>query len=309
MTADSANTASSPLITSPLTTRGILSIAGPDSRRFLQGQSTADVLNLLSGQWMLAGFCTPKGRLFANGYLAALADDHFWLILPVDMVAGTLERLQKYAAFFKTELSDASKHWHGLASLQSTPLATAVPAGELTVNAHQVVMGMPGGNQIIWLDPLDETAYETTMARVEQADCVPEAHWDAAEIRQGLAWIVPATCEDFVPQALVWDELGGVSYHKGCYTGQEVVARLHYKGASKKQLRHVHGTGPAPAPGVSLRSSTDKAKGSLVRASALDAGWVGLAVVSVDNADTTLNLPDQQTAILDSWVVPTNKET
>lgn len=311
MTTETAKPAGT-LASCPLSTRGVLTIAGPDSRKFLQGQCTADIQNLDTGKWTLAGFCTPKGRLYANGYLAALTEDHYWLILPGNMVADTLQRLQKYAAFFKTELRDASKQWHGLVCLHSTPSEPLLAAGDVRTDDCQVTLGLANNHQMIWLNPLEESRYEQTLAQIVEATCFPESHWDAIEIEQGFAWIVPETIESFVPQALAWDELGGVSYQKGCYTGQEVVARLHYKGASKKQLRHIHGSGAEPTVGAALMSATDKVMGNVVRVSPTEKDkWQGLAAVNVATAEPdhrSLHLEDHRSVSLDSWVVPINKE-
>lgn len=288
---------------SSLESRGILEIQGPDSQKFLHGQCTADVQSLSPGQWRLGGFCTPKGRLYANFYLLALAEDHYWLVMPRSMVIPTIERLQKYAAFFRTELQDRSKHWHGLAFHR--PQATHGQPGELSlkISEQEIVMGMPEGHALVWLNPLQENHYERVMQSVEaDAQCLPEVEWDRWETRFGLAWVLPATVEGYIPQALSWDELGGVSFSKGCYTGQEVVARLHYKGVSKKNLRHVSGSGNAPEITAAITGADGSNLGQVVRVVPEDAGWIGLAVLNSNSDDKAPVQIEERPVDLGDWV-------
>ncbi|TGG91113.1 folate-binding protein [Natronospirillum operosum] len=285
----------------PLEQHGLLAIQGPDSRRFLQGQCTADVDSLSPGQWIYGGFCTPKGRLYANFLLACLADDHYWLIMPADMVQPTMERLGKYAAFFKTELSDQTLAWHGLGLVEA--VAGDPGPGTVDHDDRQVQLTLDDRRRMLWLNPLQEDHYERALSRLEQqAQWQPSEFWALHDIRAGLVWVQPATIESFLPQTLHWDELGGVSFSKGCYTGQEVVARLHYKGASKKGLRHVQGqTTSAPGPLSRLHSPEGKALGELASAVTTADGWAGLAVLPFahESSDLTIN---EQAAEAGAWV-------
>ncbi len=294
---------------SSLESRGILEVQGPDSQKFLHGQCTADVQNLSPGQWRLGGFCTPKGRLYANFYLLALAEDHYWLIMPQSMVAPTIERVQKYAAFFRTELQDSSKHCHGMAFHRDQAKPGQPEDLALTVSEQEVVMGMPEGHTLVWLNPLQENHYERVMHSVEtDAQCLPEVEWDRWETRFGLAWVLPSTVEAYIPQALSWDALGGVSFSKGCYTGQEVVARLHYKGVSKKNLRHVSGNGEVPAVTAAVTGADGSNLGQLVRVVPTSSGWIGLAVLNSNSDDKTPVQAEERPVELGDWVNSDDEE-
>lgn len=294
---------------SSLESRGILEVQGPDSQKFLHGQCTTDVQNLSPGQWRLGGFCTPKGRLYANFYLLALAEDHYWLVMPRSMVAPTIDRMQKYAAFFRTELHDSSTHWHGLVFHRAEGNSEQPGELALTVSEQEIAMGMPQGHTLVWLNPLQESHYERVMQTVEaEAECLPEVAWDRWETRFGLAWVEPSTVEAFIPQALSWDELGGVSFSKGCYTGQEVVARLHYKGVSKKRLRHVSGSGKAPESTAAVTQADGRNLGQLVRVVPVEAGWIGLAVVNTHSDDDAPALADAQPVDMGDWVNSDDEE-
>ena len=260
---------------------GCIAIEGPDSARFLQGQCTADAAGLTVEQWSLAGFANVKGRLYANGRLARLGEDHFWFLLPQRNVAHTLAQLSKYAAFFKTTLTDVSAHWEDSAqpSLQGKPYA-------LTQTANEVILHCPDEWQLV-LSP--------------QAIAYDAQQWAAYEMQQGLVWITPEIVAEFLPQELEWDRLGGVNYQKGCYTGQEVIARLHYRGQLKKGLRHLSGGSEGPKVLEKLNDSAGKARAQIARVEPHADGWEALAVV---NHDTTELVWAGQTINLGAWIAP-----
>lgn len=292
-------------LASPLETRGIIRVQGPDSQKLLQGQCTADVQSLNPGEWLPGGLCTPKGRLYANFYLLALDSETFWLVMPQSNIEPTLSRLGKYAAFFKTTLTDISQHWHGLALQQAS--ADAVPAlpglMQLKATDDYLIMGVADEQHLLWLNPLSEDAYEAQLQKLEsQAEFLPESAWNLWETRYGLAWITPETTETFVPQVLAWDKLGGVSFSKGCYTGQEVVARLHYKGASKKTLRRISGSGQAPEPLLAVTDEAGQSIGQIVRTATDGSTWHGLAVINLKAEGTDSALVDGQPVSLGTWV-------
>ncbi|MFY0664763.1 MAG: folate-binding protein YgfZ [Natronospirillum sp.] len=277
-------------IIAPLLSKGILEVRGPDASRLLQGQCTAD-LNVLSvGNWVLGGLCTVKGRLYANFILARVQDDCFWLIMPAEQIDDTLIRLKKYAVFYKTTLSNLAKSWHGLGYFP--PVSNTIPAGEITASATEVRISLSDGHQMVWLNALQEDAYERAMVQLEeQASFVTETQWDNWETTQGWVWVTPNTSEAWVPQMIAWDTLGGVSFKKGCFTGQEVVARLHYKGQSKRLLYAVRGSQGTPNVGAQITApGAPKALGELIRVTHDQTPWIGLAILNppTDGAATLL---------------------
>lgn len=282
-------------IITPLLSKGILEINGPDAAKLLQGQCTADINALTAGRWVLGGLCTVKGRLYANFILARLSDETFWLIMPAAQIEDTLTRLRKYAVFYKAELRNLSKAWHGLGTL--APDNAKGDAGELTANPREVCLQLADGNRMRWLNALQEEAYERALTTVEaQASLRPETLWDSWEIKQGWVWVTPDTCEAWLPQAIAWDALGGVSFKKGCFTGQEVVARLHYKGQSKRLLYRLEGSGPTPtngAPVIANPDASDKSLGELIRVTQDQTPWMALAMLTTPEPDARLSI-DQQ---------------
>lgn len=279
-------------IIAPLLSKGILEVRGPDASRLLQGQCTADLNALPVGNWVLGGLCTVKGRLYANFILARVQDDRFWLIMPAEQIDDTLDRLKKYAVFYKATLSNLAKSWHGLGYFPS--VSTTMPAGEITASATEVRISLADGHQMVWLDALQEDAYERTLVRLEEhASFVAETQWDNWETTQGWVWVTPNTSEAWVPQVIAWDTLGGVSFKKGCFTGQEVVARLHYKGQSKRLLYSVRGSQGAPSVGAQITApGVQKALGELIRVTQGQTPWIGLAILNPPSDGATALLAD-----------------
>ncbi|WLD57455.1 hypothetical protein NFC81_12135 [Salinispirillum sp. LH 10-3-1] len=273
-------------IVAPLLSKGVFEVRGPDAAKLLQGQSTADLNALTTGSWVLGGLCNVKGRLYANFILARVQDDCFWLIMPAEHIDDTLSRLKKYAVFYKAELNNLSKAWHGLGYLLTSP-ADARP-GEVEASSTHVRIHLSGGHQMVWLNALQEDAYERTLAALEaEANFATETTWDNWETTQGWVWVTSDTCEAWVPQMIAWDTLGGVSFKKGCFTGQEVVARLHYKGQSKRQLFALHGTSGKPAAGASVTlAESPKVLGEVIRVTHDQTPWTGLAILSLPTLDT-----------------------
>lgn len=273
-------------IVAPLLSKGVLEVRGPDAAKLLQGQSTADLNALATGSWVFGGLCNVKGRLYANFMLARVHEDCYWLIMPAAQVEDTLTRLKKYAVFYKAELRNVSKAWHGLGYFpNSNPDARN---GQVDASSTAIRVHLANGHQMLWLNALQESTYERTLEALESdASFTAESAWDNWETTQGWVWVTPETNEAWVPQMIAWDTLGGVSFKKGCFTGQEVVARLHYKGQSKRQLYALHGTGDQPTVGATITSpDTPKALGELIRVTHDQTPWTGLAILSLPTLDT-----------------------
>ncbi len=221
---------------------GVLRVGGADALSFLQGQLSNDVTRLGSGRTLLAGFHNPQGRAIALLRLVALADAELLAVLPRELVEPVRERLSKYVLRAKVTVSDVSSQWRVSAVASATDLARGEPAalspadlpaphtgahhrlGErhwLTVDEHPVR----------WLEIAPRTA--PGGAAHEAA----RDQWRVLDIRAGLAQVYRATCEHFVAQMLNLDALGAIAFDKGCYTGQEVIARAHYRGRVKRRAQ------------------------------------------------------------------------
>jgi hypothetical protein len=188
----------------PLDSLGVLRITGVDAQHYLQGQLSADIQALKPGAATLAGLHTAQGRVIAIVRVIAAESQGYWLVLPADLLASVLTRLQRYVLRAKVLLEDRSHDHH--------------------------VWGLWQGQQRqLRVLSADEPAPEGTAVEPQQ--------WWSAEVNAGLPQVFAATSEHFTAQMLNLDLVGGVSFTKGCYTGQEVVARSHYRGRVKRRLQ------------------------------------------------------------------------
>jgi tRNA-modifying protein YgfZ len=202
----------------------VLRFSGVDAQAFLQSQLTNDVAALAIGVWQWQGYCTAKGRLQATFALTRTAADTFEAVVPV----STIEALAKRLTMFRMR----SKLTIEIASDRSVVLTDST-AQALTATA--ATLKLPDGRAILLTTQNDA-------ANVSAADVSAWEAWQLANINARLPEITAATNEMFVPQMIGWDTVapgGGVSFSKGCYPGQEIVARAHYRGAVKRHLERV----------------------------------------------------------------------
>ncbi|MGB3068639.1 MAG: folate-binding protein [Ottowia sp.] len=208
----------------PLTELGVIRAVGDEAAKFLQGQLTQDVVLLKPGHAHLAAFCNPKGRMLASFIALKRAEDEILLICSQDVLAAALKRLSMFVMRAKAKLSDASAQFtlHGL-------------IGEAAVQGESLVQGVN-------LCPLAPADGAPRALRVAEADAPPPAAssldpalWRWADVRSGVAMVTQPVVETFVPQMLNYESAGGVNFKKGCYPGQEVVARSQFRGAIKRR--------------------------------------------------------------------------
>lgn len=230
---------------------GVLQISGPDAGKFLQGQLTADVLALSTGQQSWAASCTPQGRMRALFRLLRREDD-FLLLMPRAVVAPLLDALKKYAVFFKASLQDASAQFQIWGLLGSATPAGPVPSWSLTPLATlaRTLVVMPAAEA----------------APALSGTTTPTTSWWQAECLAGEPAVYPETIEKLLPHHINLPGIGGVSFTKGCYTGQEIVARMEYRGKIKTHLQRaeVRHAGEL-TPGLAVRAG-EREVGELVRA-------------------------------------------
>jgi hypothetical protein len=208
---------------------GVLAIRGDDAARFLQGQLSADIEKLAPGSSTLAGLHNPQGRVIALLALVAASAGEIFAVLPRELAAGVVQRLGKFVLRSKVRIADESANWRVLGGN-----ANAVPASAPSIT---------WGDRRVWLAPGEPGAENA-------ADPLARIAWDRADIAAGLPQVYAATSESFVSQMLNLDLLGGIAFDKGCYTGQEVIARAHYRGRVKRRLQRWHNSsGTLLAPG------------------------------------------------------------
>lgn len=218
------------------TALGVLAFRGSDAARFLQGQLSADMEQLEVGASTLAGFHNPQGRTIALLNVLRVAGDEFLAVLPRELLAGVAQRLGKFVLRAKLKISDESAAWR----------VRGVAGGI----AQGLVLGW--GDRRLVLRPAD------ALAGGSNAEAL--AAWLGADVRAGLPQIHAATSESFVAQMLNLDLLGAIAFDKGCYTGQEVIARAHYRGRVKRRLQRWQYTGTATLrPGDAARGPDGRA--------------------------------------------------
>ena len=197
---------------------GVLRFGGPDAATFLQGQLSNDVIRLAAGQVQLSGYHTPQGRAIALLRLTALAPDDILAVLPSELVQPVAARLQRYVLRARVRITDGSPHWQIQGYAQVSP---ARPDGALVL-PH-------GTSRQLVLLPASAAAADAGDGSRED--------WTAADIADGLPQVYAATSEAFIAQMLNLDVTGGIALDKGCYTGQEIIARAHYRGQVKRRLQ------------------------------------------------------------------------
>lgn len=286
---------------SDLSHRGLIAVQGPDADRFLQGQLTCDVQRATLDHSVLGAFCSPKGRALACFRLFR-REDAVYLELPQALVESTLTRLRKYVLRAKVTLADASDQWvrFGVAGPHAeTVLAARFGAIPEAINgvihttgdgSNMTVIRLPGIAPRFELHgplPDMQTLWKALDLDVTFTGAEP---WRLLDILAGIPTIYPETVEAFVPQMINLDALDGISFQKGCYTGQEVVARMHYLGKLKRRmyLARVDCENP-PQPGDALYSpqaDASQSAGRLVDAAQHpDGGYAVLAVALIECAE------------------------
>ena len=258
-----------------LSDKGILALEGVDTSKFLQGQTTADFDHLSSTVPLNGAFCTLQGRVLSNFIAVLPENDRVLLITTKTLIAPTLEQKTKYAAFFKTALSDASEHYRilGISGPNSAAALTAlygkVPEsgqslntdnGDLIVSLETPPNALPASSEttpssrFILLIP-QQNAVERWQQLEQQTKPIGLPYWHLLDIQAGLADVTAATSTAFIPQMLNYHLTNTVSFTKGCYTGQEVVARMHYRGTLKRRLQRLSlATSTLPTPGDEISS-------------------------------------------------------
>lgn len=278
-----------PLTLMTLDDWALATITGADSEKYLQGQVTADVSTLAANQHLLAAHCDSKGKMWSNMRLFHDKEGFAWL-LRRSVRETQLRELKKYAVFSKVTIAaDDERVLLGVAGFQARAalanLFTTLPESE-----NQVVQ--EGETTLLWFaHPAERFLLVTDAATADmvteklrgEAQFNNSQQWLALNIEAGLPVIDEANVAQFIPQATNLQALGGISFKKGCYTGQEMVARAKFRGANKRALWYLAGTASRiPEAGEDLeRQMGDnwRRTGTVLAAAQLDDGRVIVQVV------------------------------
>ncbi|WP_237058763.1 CAF17-like 4Fe-4S cluster assembly/insertion protein YgfZ [Microbulbifer sediminum] len=271
---------------------GSVTVTGPDSQKFLQGQLTCDLVNLPDSHSTLGAHCNPKGRMISAFRAIKHSQEDFTLLLPRGLATAARDAMAKYAVFFKTELADVaeSRRWLGLqgkgvlkqaAQLLQIPQLSPGEAARFELEDTTILACALNERQLA-LEVPNEPAGTLWDKLTTAAEAAGYCHWVAEQVEAGIPQLHAATSEMFIPQMLNLHLLGGVSFKKGCYTGQEVVARMQYLGAAKRRMYRARcESGELPAPGSDIVTDDGKSIGNIVEACRSNEGIELLAVLTI----------------------------
>jgi len=285
-------------IVADLSQLGVIAFHGDETVPFLQGQLTNDLRSLHADSAQWNGYCSPKGRLLGN-FLVWRQGADYCLQLSGDILPGLLKRLSMFILRAKVQGRDASDETVRLVVAGTQALASvtaamgAVPQSSMHSVATAAGQVIRVGDDKFVLSIAPELAPAVWQMLRQSATPVGAPVWDWLRLNAGIPMIVAATQEQFVPQMVNLEVIGGVSFQKGCYPGQEIVARSQYLGKLKRRMFLAHVDGEA-APGDNLYSADieGQATGTVVNAApAPTGGYDVLAVAQVESASTqTLHL-------------------
>jgi len=213
----------------PLPQLGVIHISGEEAQPFLQNLLTNDVNALTVNQSQLSGFCNAKGRLFAVFQLIR-REDYYQIVLPKSMCIALQQRLTMFVLRTKVSISDESETMNCLGLMTDNKAITALSLSE------DILINYEHANRYLCIVPQQQTSELLTQLDNQQWPLASNTLWEQYDIQEGIPTIVPETKEKFTPQQINLDLINGVSFNKGCYPGQEVVARLHYLGTPSRRM-------------------------------------------------------------------------
>lgn len=279
---------------------GLLELKGADAFTFIQGQVTNDIKLLDGNHAHYTGYCSPKGRLLAL-FLAFSHYDHIHLQMPKELIESIAKRLKMYVMRSKVEITDVSASIikFGISGANAVELLKPIFKELPQVNYDLVsldngaLIKLPCNNPSNTLEKTSRYEIFTDalnapiiwQALAENAKPVGADCWEWLEIQAGIPEVTLKTQEEFVPQMLNLDALNAINYKKGCYTGQEIVARTHYLGKVKRrtQLAHIASIS-MPEVGSDVVDSNQQAIGKIVRSTpAIEAGFDVLVECRLEN--------------------------
>ena len=260
----------------------VIQLSGADAEKFLHNQITQDVTQLATGQWAFSAHCDPKGKTWSVLRVARVADT-FYLVTSPAAAEASLAQFKKYAVFSKVEIEDITTKIHALFA----------PHEPLTFGQLDYIEDDSAPTPVELRLGLG-TASLVLRAAATPLEADTQQHWIKYEIEQGVVQLSEATLGEYVPQMLRVDELGGINFKKGCYIGQETVARMHYLGQNKRALRLVVGeSSEVPKPGATLEQKLGdnwRRAGAVINAVRYDNHEVAILAVVPAELDDAVTL-------------------
>lgn len=226
-----------------LPNQGLLLVKGPDASKFLQGQVTCDIRELANNKTLIGAQCNIKGRVLASFRVLQMDPETIALMMPADNIETTQKNLGKYIVFSKAKLHDYRADFHILGCYGAdceknlSHFFPVIPSGSHTWTTHNdnYLIKLDENRFECWINQRDYPAIIESLS----VSCfmASSSVWKLLDIRAGLYWVNAESTEQFTPHELNYPYINAVSFRKGCYTGQEIVARMHYRGKLK---RHTH---------------------------------------------------------------------
>jgi tRNA-modifying protein YgfZ len=273
----------------PLDTLGVLRVRGADAGAFLQGQLSNDMTRLSAQRSLLAGYHNAQGRAIALPRLVQLAADDVLAVLPRELVATVAARLGKFVLRAKARLQDESAQWIIEGALAST--APAMEAQASLVPAARDEVRRSGDTLIVRCSQVPARFLliraAGTPATLEGLAPLGLLEWQLAAIAAGEPQVYAATSEEFVAQMLNLDLLDAIAFDKGCYTGQEVIARAHYRGRVKRRMQRFLGSASRDLKPGDAATLTDGRAFKVVEAARRPDGNVEFLAVTALTAEPT----------------------
>lgn len=274
----------------PLNHLGVIRVAGEDAAKFLHGQLTQDFALLGPQQARLCAHLSVKGRMLASFIALQRSDTEVLLLCSRDLLGAALKRLSMFVLRAKAKLSDASAEFalYGLAGSAASALlpASSAPWAKQDAGAASIIALYPAAGQprALWLAPADTPA-------PAGAPLTPET-WLWGEVQSGVVTLSAPVVDAFIPQMLNYESVGGVNFKKGCYPGQEVVARSQFRGTLKRRCYLAHAPAPiAPGAEIFANGDTEQPAGQVAQAAAAPTdGYAALVVLLVAQAGAPLQV-------------------
>lgn len=297
----------------------LLHIEGPDALTFLQGQVTCDTRQLTATKALPGLHCTVQGRVVCDFLLCSPQPDHLLLRMRRDILDATAAELGKYIVFSKATLDAQRDDWR-VSACWGPDSATcleqifgALPQGQYACYSGEgflLVQMDTAGEQFECY--LHSAAGEHQARLMALAQAGSETHWEATQIARGIARLEAATSGEYVPQLLNYDLTGHISFTKGCYTGQEVVARLHYRGKPKRRLYLADINPDQITPGLNIHAGDPlygedgtKAIGNIINHADCENGGQALLLTTTQaGASSELHPGDNKGIVLYPRVTP-----
>jgi len=290
----------------PLSTTGLIAVKGLDALTFLQGQLTVNLNNVTSSQSQLGAHCNLKGRMQSLFRIINIQkteqEPAYLLLLPKTLLPDALKNLKKYAIFSKVTLSEVldltlcgivgEQAIASLSTYLGEPSLSALPVGGCllaTTKTDWILCRVPG--EIPRLEVIMPNAFVADFQQAMQAgsNLITEPMWEQLEIQAGIPTVYPETMDALLPHHVNLTELAGVSFDKGCYLGQEIIARMHYKGKIKRHMYRAQLTNsqetPCAGDQIVIVDAPNEAPGIVVRIAKTDEGFELLIVLDEQFAD------------------------